>query len=265
MIRFSVVIPAYNVSNYIENCINSVKNQSFKNYEIIVVEDCSTDSTLEILGKISGIKLVKHEENRGLGGARNSGIEASRGEYILFLDSDDTLYDYNTLENLNETIGESYADIVYSGFEAKGSKNFVFLPTEEECKKEYRLAKNKYVSVCAGCWNREFLLNNKVLFKEGVIYEDVLFMFEAIAKSKTYKLAKYPTFIYNTGREGSLTTKKQFKQIYDTLLCIENLCKLKDSVDKRYIPYLLERINEQKERLPIRLDRVINQELKINE
>lgn len=264
MKKFSIVIPAYNVEKYVKNAIKSVKSQTFKDYEIVVVEDCSIDNTLSILKEEIDIKLIEHEKNKGLGGARNSGIKNSEGEYIIFLDADDMLYDDTILKKLNNTIGDNTYDIVYSGFEARGTRNFMFIPTEEECTKAYRLAKNKFVSVCAGCWNRKFLIENNILFKENVVYEDVFFMFLAICNSNTYILANYPTFIYNTGREGSLTTKKQFKQVYDTIACIEHLCKLKDEIDKSYIPYLSERIEEQKNRLVVRLQRVIDIEFKEN-
>ena len=264
MKKFSIIIPAYNVENYVENAIESVKSQTFKDYEIVVVEDCSTDNTLDVLKKRSDIKLIEHGKNKGLGGARNSGIQNSEGEYIIFLDADDVLYDNTILEKLNNTIGNNVYDIVYSGFEAKGTRNFLFIPKEEECTKEYRLGKNKFVSVCAGCWNRKFLIENNILFKENVVYEDVFFMFLAVCKSNTYTLANYPTFIYNTGREGSLTTKKQFKQVYDTVSCIEHLCKLKEEINESYVPYLLERIEEQKNRLFVRLDRVIDIEFERN-
>lgn len=262
MNKFSIIVPAYNVSEYITECIDSIKKQTFKDYEIVVVEDCSTDNTLEILKGMDGIKLVAHEKNKGLGGARNSGISTATGEYIIFLDSDDYLYDENVLEKLNKTIGNENIDIVYSGFEARGARNFSFIPTKEQCEKEYRLAKNKYISVCAGCWSRELLNKHNIRFKEGVIYEDVYFMFYATAKSNTFKLAEYPTFIYRAGREGSLTTKKQFKQVHDTLTCIENLCELKEKIDKKYFPCLIERIMEQQDRMVVRLQRVIDMDFK---
>ena len=94
MKKVSVIIPTYNSGKYIEECINSVINQTYTNLEIIVVDDCSNDNTLSILKKYKDkrIKLIKLEENKGVSYARNRGIDFSSGEFICFLDSDDYWY-----------------------------------------------------------------------------------------------------------------------------------------------------------------------------
>ena len=111
--KISVVIPVYNTEpNYIDKAINSVLNQTYKNIEIIVVNDGSTDkATLEYLKTINNpdIKII-NQENKGLGGARNTGIENSTGEYIGFLDSDDWL-DNNFYEVLYNLCEKNVADI----------------------------------------------------------------------------------------------------------------------------------------------------------
>lgn len=97
MIKISIVIPAYNVEDYIEDCINSLVAQSFKDIEIILVDDGSKDRTSEIINKIgkkdSRIKYI-YQENKGIGKARNKGWEAALGEYIYFMDSDDLIHPY---------------------------------------------------------------------------------------------------------------------------------------------------------------------------
>jgi len=89
----SVIVPAYNVEKYIQRCIDSIVSQTFKEYEIIVVNDCSTDCTAQIIETYyndnAQIKMIHHEENKGLGPARNTGIDHAKGEYIFFVDSDD--------------------------------------------------------------------------------------------------------------------------------------------------------------------------------
>ena len=90
--KFSIIVPAYNVAQYIEECIESILNQDYDNYEIIVVDDGATDETPKILDEIASksekVRVI-HQKNGGLSAARNSGIEAASGEYILFLDGDD--------------------------------------------------------------------------------------------------------------------------------------------------------------------------------
>lgn len=91
----SVIVPVYNVEQYLDECLNSIRQQTYENLEIIVVEDCSTDQSLEVLSKHLNdqrIKLIRHEKNSGLSAARNTGIDGARGDYIMFVDSDDLVY-----------------------------------------------------------------------------------------------------------------------------------------------------------------------------
>lgn len=88
----SVIVPVYNVEQYLDECLNSIRQQTYENLEIIVVEDCSTDNSLNIFIKHSEdprVKIIQHEKNSGLSAARNTGIDAAKGDYIMFVDSDD--------------------------------------------------------------------------------------------------------------------------------------------------------------------------------
>lgn len=88
----SVIVPVYNVEQYLDECLNSIRQQTYENLEIIVVEDCSTDNSLNTFIKHSEdprVKLIQHEKNSGLSAARNTGIDAAKGDYIMFVDSDD--------------------------------------------------------------------------------------------------------------------------------------------------------------------------------
>lgn len=113
--KISIIIPAYNVSLYVKKCVESVCNQSYKNLEIIVVDDGSTDNTLEILQQMekqdSRINVI-HKENGGLSSARNAGLKIATGNYIMFLDSDDWIEN----DCCNETIvniKKNNADLVF--------------------------------------------------------------------------------------------------------------------------------------------------------
>lgn len=91
----SVIVPVYNVEQYLDECLNSIYQQTYENLEIIVVEDCSTDNSLNTLIKYledSRVKLIQHEKNSGLSAARNTGIDAAKGDYIMFVDSDDLVH-----------------------------------------------------------------------------------------------------------------------------------------------------------------------------
>jgi glycosyltransferase involved in cell wall biosynthesis len=91
MSLFSVIIPLYNKENYVEKAINSILNQTYNNFEIIIIDDCSTDLSYEIAKKnvSEKIRLIKHDKNKGLSASRNTGIVNSKAEYITFLDADD--------------------------------------------------------------------------------------------------------------------------------------------------------------------------------
>lgn len=91
----SVIVPVYNVERYLDECLNSICQQTYENLEIIVVEDCSTDNSLTTLIRYledSRVKLIQHEKNSGLSAARNTGIDAAKGDYIMFVDSDDLVH-----------------------------------------------------------------------------------------------------------------------------------------------------------------------------
>ncbi len=98
--KISVIIPTFNHGHYIKKAINSIFNQTYKNFEIIIVDDGSTDNTLDIISIYGDSVRYIYQENRGLAGARNTGIQASKGEYLAFLDADD----YFEAGNLGEKI-----------------------------------------------------------------------------------------------------------------------------------------------------------------
>lgn len=265
MKKFSIIVTAYNVDEYIDACIKSVQSQSYSNYELIIVDDCSTDNgkTINKIKEYDNITFIQTPKNSGAGGARNLGIKNATGDYIVFLDSDDALSSETVLENLNNTIGNDLPDIIYTGFKFIGGEELCFIPNEENSDKDFRLAKNKFINVWSICWNRQFILDNNIKFSENVIYEDVYFSFAGIALSKSYKYADYVTHNYTRERPGSTSTKasnpaKHFKQARDTIKCIEDLCSLKNIIPEEYVPYLNQRINEQQSRLPVRLSRAVD-------
>ena len=115
----SIIIPVYNVEKYINCCIDSIVNQTYRNIEVIIVDDGSTDDSLKICNLYSQQdKRVKtfHKENSGLSDARNFGFKQSTGEYILFIDSDDFWIDNHQLDTLINTINNRYHNYDFIGF-----------------------------------------------------------------------------------------------------------------------------------------------------
>ena len=119
MTKISVIIPVYNVEKYLSKCIESVLEQDFSDYEIILIDDGSTDTSGKLCDEYaenySAIKVI-HQQNKGLGGARNTGIEAAEGQYLLFVDSDDYIRD-NIMTFLYDTAVCNDSDIVAFGMD----------------------------------------------------------------------------------------------------------------------------------------------------
>lgn len=186
----SVIIPIYNVEQYLAKCLGSVVNQTYENLEIICVNDCSPDGCAQILEeyakKDNRIKIINREKNGGLSAARNTGLENATGEYIYFLDSDDWI-DLDYLEKMVEAINYSGVDIVLntnilSEEEGKRATPFFYgkyfkAPEKGEFLESLFAIQSTPCMVWAHLYNKSFLDENHLLFPEGYIHEDCYFQF----------------------------------------------------------------------------------------
>lgn len=258
-IKFSFIIPAYNCENFIEDCLNSIFSQTYKNYEIIVVDDCSTDNTITVLKKYNNIKILSTPKNSRQGAARNIGLDNCTGDYILFVDSDDSLYGNDVLEKVaNEINKHSQPDILYLGLKMFGKRDLLLMPDEKNSQKEYRLAENPFINVISICWKNELIQKNNIRFPETIKYEDVYFAFLGIEKSKTYSYTDFIYYKYNN-RGSSTTTTYSLDQSIDTVKLIEQLFNLYKIIDTENIPHLDARIKQQAARATVRLNRAIDE------
>ena len=113
---FSIIMPVYNAEKYVEQSIKSVLNQTFTNYELIIIDDCSKDGSYSICKEFkSNCVLVNLKENKGISYVRNFGLKKAKGKYITFLDSDDYI-EKDTLEKLNEEVKLHNSDFLIYGF-----------------------------------------------------------------------------------------------------------------------------------------------------
>jgi len=256
-IKFSIIMPAYNAEEFIQDAINSVFNQTYSNYELLVIDDCSTDNTYELVKKYSNIKLLKTPINSRQGAARNIGLDNASGDYILFLDADDSLFDNYVLKKLSDLItAKNFPDIIYGGLKITGKRNITIIPNETNTSKSFRLGQNKWMNVTSLCIKKSIIKENSIKFPENIRYEDVYFAFLAIDKAKTYAYTDFITYLY-INRENTTTTTYTYAQSLDTVKMIEELTKLKNIISKDNLPFLKQRIIEQTERLQERLKRVI--------
>ena len=232
----SIIIPIYNVEKYLDECLTSVMNQTYKNFEVILVNDGTKDNSIEIVNKFiskhNNIKLV-NKENGGLGSARNVGINHARGKYLIFIDSDDYI-EATYIEKLYTEIEKSKSDIVICGINKyyENSKNIEPVNLEVENNKSYSsleaiklLFTNK---IFCHAWNRiyrkELFINNNILFPEGKLYEDILPAVKLISKSKKISFIKENLYYYRI-REGAITSSKNIKAIEDYNYAIDKVNK----------------------------------------
>ena len=257
--RFSVIISAYNVEPYIERAINSVLNQNFKDYELIVVEDKSTDNTLEKIMKYDGkIRIIKNPENKGLGAVRNVGIENAVGEYIVHLDGDDTLYNDTTLTDIDKVIGNKKPDIIFFGFQEINGNNRLRVATKENSTKEARLMCDATFSIPSKCWRREFLLEKNIKFKEDVYYEDMIYSMEAVTLAGETTFGEFPIFNYYKNRGGSIMTTPSIRRCTDMYKMLAYLMEIYDEAPENLKPYVLSFIINETESIPFKLKGILN-------
>ena len=209
----SIIIPIYNVEKYLEKCLDSILNQTYKNLEIILIDDGSTNNSPNICNsyceKDKRIKII-HKNNEGVSSARNKGIELSKGKYIVFIDSDDyvsnehieVLYDCIISNNVDLVIS-NLIDISEDGIILNNEEKESFLMNKDQCLKEL-LSEDNFYHLCCGNIYRKDLLE-KIRFNcKYRIAEDLDFLYRYIKQiSSAYFLSK--NTYYYLKREGSAT------------------------------------------------------------
>lgn len=241
-VEISVIVPVYNVERYLSECLDSVLKQVEVEFEVICVNDGSTDSSLDILKKYanqdSRVKVFT-KVNGGLSDARNFGIEKANGEYIYFLDSDDMIKDQTALSFMVKEMQENDLDILYfdgvSIFETEDlHQKHKFFKYAYERKKEYGLyeygqelfeelvnQEDYFVNAALQCLKRKFIEDNRLAFPVGLLYEDNVFKFESLLMAGRVKHIKKTVYIHRV-RENSITTEeKTFEHFYSYW----NVCK----------------------------------------
>lgn len=189
MSYFSIIIPVYQTEKYMAECIESVLKQNFDDYELILVDDGSTDESPKICDQYaSQFKkiCVVHKKNGGLSDARNTGIRAAAGKYLLFLDSDDFWSDSQFLKKLKTEIEHQNCDVMNFHYkyyyEKENQYRDFFSPIDEESlwkmdadqRFQYFVEQNQYIaSACNKAVSRELILLNNLYFRVGITSEDI--------------------------------------------------------------------------------------------
>jgi len=220
--KISIIIPVYNVEAYIQTCLNSVAAQTCTSeIECIIVDDCTPDRSCEVIQKFMAtchgrivFKLIHHEKNSGLSAARNTGIQNATGDYLYFLDSDDSIIP--TCLELMETMLVKYGkvDIVQGGAIATDRVRYGWLElNEQSCLPDFSDDRKwikkamLYHKIPMTAWNKlikkDFIICNNLFFKEGIIHEDDHWMFYAAKYVSKLAICKYNTYRYLI-RSGSI-------------------------------------------------------------
>lgn len=237
MTYISIVVPIYNVENYLERCINSLINQDInaENYEILLVNDGSTDNCGVICEKYSNeFENIKtyHKTNGGLSDARNYGIKNASGKYILFVDSDDYIQE-NALRNIiDETIKQNEPDIMFLQAK-KVYSNGKFINYDEKMDIKYLCADKKEVldylgnrkMYPASAWSKmvkKSLLNN-IQFKKGQLSEDYEWSLLLYLKAKTFGAYNGEYYYYAQNRNDSISSNVREKHFNDLITIVENM------------------------------------------
>ena len=256
MPKISVIIPCYNVQDYLNECLDSVLNQTFKDFEVICINDGSTDNSLQILKEYSEkdnrIQLISRS-NKGLGATRNEGVRRAKGDYLFFLDSDDWI-DPQCLEKLYLKIEQDEADLCLYGcvlykenekvYETKDFYNMSLYQNRIKTPCSYVDIKDfifKRLEAPLKLWRRKFFMDNSLYFAEGVWYEDV------ISHVKGIILAKRITFVYENlyfyrqriGSITKLTNNPRILDIFDVYQGLLDFLKEKGLYENLKQDYLL--------------------------
>ena len=205
--KFSIIIPNYNNAKWLDKCLNSVLNQTYKNYEIIFIDDMSEDNSLEIVNKLlkTPHKVLKVPYKKYNGGTRNIGIMEATGDYIVCIDSDDWLKNENVLKDINDNLEDE--DVMFLGFDLFNGQEEGLFPFRPNYQNMYQAFTN---DVCA-IWTkvvRTDLLKN-TLFPESTLAEDRVHHYRICEKATSFTCLNTSTHVWNRANSTSVTTKRE--------------------------------------------------------
>lgn len=227
--KISIIVPVYKVEKELERCIESLIHQTYDNLQIILVDDGSPDRCPEICDHYAlsdGRIEVIHKKNGGLSDARNCGLEQAKGDYVLFVDSDDTI-DKDACERFVECLKQASVDIVVGECREVHSRGMFFqahtnlYPGTIYSAKEYMIsaisAGQFYCPAWLNLYRKEFLIQNKLKFEFGILHEDMEWTPKAFLCKPTVSYLQGAFYNYII-RDGSITQSKNYeKNIKDSM------------------------------------------------
>lgn len=252
MYKVSIIIPVFNVQQYIEKSLLSALNQDFTNIEYIIVDDCGSDNSMEIVYQLVNmyshkeIKIIKHPFNKGLSEARNTGLSEATGKFIFFMDSDDIIQPdciskhYACLNNVD-------ADFTIANINLVGSKSVHIRQLSKKI--EYIdpfktfLLQLWSTSAWNKLYNKEFIVKNNLKFIPNIYFEDIIWSFNAAMCAKRIIVVEDYTYNYIIHKNSITTQTNNLKKINSLMFIIEYLINIKEKTEDIYTKEMNRYIN----------------------
>ena len=251
--KFTIIIPNYNNAKWLDKCLQSVFNQTYKNWELVIIDDKSEDNSVDIIENYMSdwrIHLIKNKRKRYNGGSRNAGIEYAQEylqqDYYMFIDSDDWLKNENVLRDINDNLNDE--DIMFLGFELgrDGQENlFPFRPN-------YKTMFDAFINDVCAIWTKvvKAELMEDMYFPESTLAEDRVHHYRLCEKAKTFTCLNQSTHVWNRSNTTSVTTKREamwemsiYKHLGEMYYFIET------TKEPKYRDYVLKKFRRQWEEL----------------
>lgn len=231
--KISFILPVYKVEDYLRECVDSLTSQTYKNIEVILVDDGSPDGCPALCDKLTTEDkriIALHKPNGGLSDARNYGLQHATGDYVIFVDSDDFWFHNDSLQKLVEVLKKGQIDVLcfnvsYYYEDTKSYRDWAPFPenvltptTPSEYLIEMQKAGTLPMSACSKVCRRKFLIENNINFIKGIRGEDSPWMIDLLDKAKRIHCVNEYVYAYRQNREGSITNT--FKIEEKDSLCV---------------------------------------------
>lgn len=227
---YSIIIPNYNSKKWINKCIDSVLSQTYKNFELIIVDDMSTDNSAELIKKYNDprIKLIELDHKAYNGGTRNIGVENANGDYILFIDCDDWVNSNMCLFEIAKVIQQTNADLIRLSYMAYCNGKKARIKLHENSLKDL------VNSIFCAPWTKCIKRSKYVPFPENTLLEDVVQHIAQIDNIETFSYCELPFIVWNRSNPEAISsdtikydkTSKRYSSVYRNLADLLDLkCK----------------------------------------
>ena len=209
--KFGIIVPNYNYEHTIEKCLKSILNQTYSNFEIIFVDDMSTDKSIEIVKSLKDerIKIIELKQKRLNGGARNEAyLHLSEDvDYVMYVDSDDWLQNKDVLKSINEKLKEKTPDVLFVGMNKyiSGEETLAFIPTYKD---KYE-AFSGWSGSCGKVIRKGLATRQECLYNEGTLKEDKNQHCKICMNMKSFDLLQEPVYVWNQDNHKSVTTIRE--------------------------------------------------------